>query len=138
MPNGGFESKQTIERELAFFKKQNPKIEVEYEILSWSRAWFQLMQAIKEKSGPDIIQIGTTWIGTLGYLGAVHKLDKRVRPKEQFCSYFPQHLPFFRPPLGAAVVLRRQGAFLQERRPKEGGRQSAGHKHLGFVQTGVR
>lgn len=88
MPNGGFESEQTIDHELAIFKKLNPKIEVEYEMLSWSRAWFRLMQAIKEKSGPDIIQIGTTWIGTLGYLGAVHKLDKRVSSKSSFVPTF--------------------------------------------------
>ena len=88
MPNGGFESKQTIDRELALFKKQNPKIEIEYEMLSWSRSWFRLMQAIKEKTGPDIIQIGTTWIGTLGYLGAVRKLDKIAGRKNNFVPTF--------------------------------------------------
>lgn len=95
MPNGGFESKQTIEMELAFFKKKHPKIEVDFEILSWSRSWFRLMQAIKEKSGPDIIQIGTTWIGTLGYLGAVHKLDRRARSKNKFVPTFLNTCRFF-------------------------------------------
>jgi len=88
MPNSGFESEQTINNELAFFKKKNPKIEVECEMLSWSRSWFRLMRAIKEKSGPDIIQVGTTWIGTLGYLGAVHKLDKNVGAKNNFIPAF--------------------------------------------------
>jgi len=95
MPNGGFESKQTIEQELAFFHKKNPNIEVEFETLSWSRSWFRLMQAIKEKSGPDLIQIGTTWIGTLGYLGAVHKLDKTCRQEKQFRSHVPRMCRFY-------------------------------------------
>ena len=88
MPNGGFESEQTINREIAIFEKQNPGIKVECETFSWSRSWFRLMQAIKEKSGPDIIQIGTTWIGTLGYLGAVHKLDKQIDKKNKFIPAF--------------------------------------------------
>lgn len=88
MPNGGFESEQTIGQELTAFRKKNPTVEVECETLSWSRAWFRLMQAIKEKSGPDVIQIGTTWIGTLGYLGAVNKLDKEVGKKNDFIPTF--------------------------------------------------
>lgn len=84
MPNAGFESKLTIDRELELFHKVYPGIHVEYEILSWSRAWAKLIQAVKEKSGPDIMQVGTTWIGTLGYLGAVQKLDAKKIDAESF------------------------------------------------------
>jgi multiple sugar transport system substrate-binding protein len=84
MANAGLDSKATIERELENFHKLNPKIEVRYEIHSWSRAWSRLMQAVKEKSGPDVIQVGTTWIATLGYLGAVQKLDSRAVESDNF------------------------------------------------------
>jgi multiple sugar transport system substrate-binding protein len=76
MPNAGFESKKIIERELSLFHSSNPGITVEYEIFSWGRAWFKILNAIKEKKGPDVIQVGTTWIATLGYLGALHELDR--------------------------------------------------------------
>lgn len=75
MPNAGFDSRQTIDRELALFRKAHPGIEVDCEIHSWSGAWPKLMQAVKEKTGPDVIQAGTTWISTLGHLGAVQALD---------------------------------------------------------------
>ncbi|MHB9155348.1 MAG: extracellular solute-binding protein [Endomicrobiales bacterium] len=88
MPNAGFESQRVIDQELALFHRANPGIEVNCEILSWSNAWSRLIQAVKEKAGPDVIQVGTTWIGTLGYLGAVHKLDGRRIPTETFIPTF--------------------------------------------------
>jgi multiple sugar transport system substrate-binding protein len=89
MPNSGFESKQTIEHELAVFARQYPGIEVKYEILSWTRSWQKLVQAIKEKNGPDVIQIGSTWIGTLAYLGVIQNLS--------FCHpHLENHIPAFR------------------------------------------
>jgi multiple sugar transport system substrate-binding protein len=77
MPNAGFESKATIEREIEVFHTLYPEIEIQLEILTWSRGWFKFIQAIKDKSGPDILQVGTTWIATLGYLGAIRRLDTK-------------------------------------------------------------
>ncbi|MBN1824227.1 MAG: extracellular solute-binding protein [Endomicrobiales bacterium] len=104
MPNAGFESKDVIDTEIRHFSRVNPKIKVEYEILSWSRVWFKLIEAIKEKSGPDVIQIGTTWVGTLAYLGAIEKVDKKRINNAKFsdtilnmCRYFDSYwaLPWF-------------------------------------------
>ncbi len=81
MPNAGFESRHVIEQEISHFRRTHPDIEVNLEILPWSQAWFKLIQAIKEKNGPDIIQVGTTWIATLGYLGAIKRLENRnIKP----------------------------------------------------------
>lgn len=77
MPNAGFESRQVIEQDINHFQRSHPGIEVNCEILPWSRAWFKLLQAMKEKTGPDIIQVGTTWIATLAYLGAIKRLENR-------------------------------------------------------------
>jgi multiple sugar transport system substrate-binding protein len=86
MPNSGFDSRQHIDQEIRCFHKIHPNIKIAYEIFSWTRAWSELMQAVKEKSGPDIIQVGTTWIGTLAYLGAVQKLEKRTIKSESFTA----------------------------------------------------
>lgn len=88
MPNAAFESKQTIDHELELFHQLNPKIRVEYEIFSWSRAWFQLMQAVKQKSGPDVIQVGSTWIRTFAYLGALQKLNESNFTADNFLPFF--------------------------------------------------
>lgn len=88
MPNAGFDSKQTIDRELALFRRAYPGLDVNYEIHSWSRAWPRLMQAIKDKAGPDVIQVGTTWISTLGHLGAVQPLDGKHINRTSFIPTF--------------------------------------------------
>lgn len=88
MPNAGFESQRLIDRELTFFSEKNPKIKVECDILSWSQAWPRIIQAVKDKTGPDVIQVGTTWIGTLGYLGAIQNLDTRKINRAGFISTF--------------------------------------------------
>jgi len=119
MANAGLESKATIERELENFSKLHPKIEVRCEIHSWSRAWMRLMQAVKEKSGPDVIQVGTTWIATLGYLGAVQKLDAHKVDADAFipllfsmCRYFRHQwaIPWF----GEARVMFYRKDFLEK------------------------
>lgn len=84
MPNAGFESRKVIQQEIAHFQKLHPGIEVVCEILPWSRAWFKLLTAIKEKSGPDILQVGTSWIATLAYLGAIRRLENRNIVPGQF------------------------------------------------------
>lgn len=88
MPNAGFESQKLIDRELKFFSEKNPRINVHCDILSWSQAWPRIIQAVKDKSGPDVIQVGTTWIGTLGYLGAIQNLDTRKINRSAFISTF--------------------------------------------------
>ncbi len=90
MPNAGFESKQTIEREIAHFRRIYPRVSVNCEILSWSRAWFRIIDAIKQKRGPDVMQVGTTWIGTLGYLGAMQRLEdgRAVHAADYIPSFF--------------------------------------------------
>lgn len=88
MQNAGFQSRRTIDREINIFHKNNPSIKVTYEILSWSSAWFKLIKAIKEKTAPDVIQIGTTWIGTLRYLKAIRKLDHQKIKSKNFIPAF--------------------------------------------------
>ncbi|MBN1410921.1 MAG: extracellular solute-binding protein [Spirochaetales bacterium] len=47
------------------FRKIYPDIEIDIEYIPWHMASGRIIQCIKEKSGPDIIQIGSTWFRPL-------------------------------------------------------------------------
>lgn len=75
MPNADYETKKLIDRELAHFHRKNPDIQVETRVIPWMHAWSNIMQACKDKSGVDILMLGTTWVQTLAYLGSIRKID---------------------------------------------------------------
>lgn len=84
MPNAGFETKSMLTKELDQFKKICPHIEIEITIISWSKAWQKLIGAIKNitdpEAVPDVVQIGSTWQGTLSYLGRFVDLSSFSKP----------------------------------------------------------
>lgn len=44
------------------FTKENPNITVKVQALPWNQAHDKLLTSIASKKGPDVIQMGTTWI----------------------------------------------------------------------------
>jgi len=56
-------------RAVATFRKAHPSISLELRVLPWSNAWAELMRAYKRGDPPDLVQIGSTWMGTLTHLG---------------------------------------------------------------------
>ena len=71
MPNGPDPS-GAIEAEIAAFEEANPGIQVEYEILDWGSAWTRITNAAVSGEGPDVSQLGTTWVGAIDAFGALH------------------------------------------------------------------
>jgi multiple sugar transport system substrate-binding protein len=72
MPNAAFATRKVLEREIREFQKSHPHINVELTIHPWFRAWDFLMDAAKGRQwveAPDVMQIGTTWVSTLAFLG---------------------------------------------------------------------
>lgn len=86
MPNADYDTKKLIDRELSHFHRTNPEIRVETRVIPWMHAWPDIMQACKEKSGVDIMMLGTTWVQTLAYLGAL----KRIEDTEGVSGKFSQ------------------------------------------------
>jgi ABC-type glycerol-3-phosphate transport system substrate-binding protein len=84
MPNAGFETKGVLTKELTEFTTLYPNIEVEISIISWSTAWQKLIQIIKRnrdlEDAPDVVQIGSTWQGTLSCLGGLADLSRFAEP----------------------------------------------------------
>jgi multiple sugar transport system substrate-binding protein len=44
------------------FEKENPEINVKVQALPWDQAHDKLLTAVASKKGPDVVQMGTTWI----------------------------------------------------------------------------
>jgi multiple sugar transport system substrate-binding protein len=56
------------------FKKLNPNINVKIQAIPWSAAHDKMLTAVASKKGPDVVQMGTTWIPEFGSAGALMDL----------------------------------------------------------------
>jgi multiple sugar transport system substrate-binding protein len=85
MPNGDFDTLNALEKEISHFEKWHTNIHIEPTIVPWSHVWDRLMNAYKHHGElvlPDVIQVGTTWVPTLSYLGVLKDVS----------SFFEDHL----------------------------------------------
>lgn len=57
------------------FLDENPNITVTPTILDWGSAWTKLTTAATSGEGPDVSQIGSTWVAALGAMGAFDDLS---------------------------------------------------------------
>lgn len=76
MPNAGIATRAILQKQIEEFERQRSDVKVNLIVHPWSLAWNRLMEVVKGRSGkthPDIIQVGTTWVSTLSYLGALEK-----------------------------------------------------------------
>ena len=69
---------QDLEEVMAGFKKQNPGVNIEITTIDWGSAWLKLNAAAISKDGPDIVQLGTTWVGVFSGMGALADLKDKV------------------------------------------------------------
>ncbi len=91
MPNGDFDTLNAIHKEIAYFEKWHTNIHIEPTIIPWSHAWDRLMNVHKQQSElvpPDIIQVGTTWVPTLSYLGVLKDISAYF-DEEQISDIIP-------------------------------------------------
>jgi multiple sugar transport system substrate-binding protein len=77
MPNAGFATRPLLQSLVDEFEASRPDVKVRLVIHPWSLAWNRFMEVIKGrnvKTAPDVLQVGTTWVTTLSYLGALEKV----------------------------------------------------------------
>lgn len=66
------------------FMKKNPNIKVDVQALPWANAHDKLLTAVASKKGPDVIQMGTTWIPEFANAGALLDLTSLVDKYPEF------------------------------------------------------
>ncbi len=72
MPNGA-NPKGVLRKELSAFTEKTG-IEVKIKVLDWGEAWSKINKALKEGTGPDVVQLGTTWCSDLSNQGLLADL----------------------------------------------------------------
>jgi len=68
-----------METLLKGFKMEHPGIDVEVTVLDWGSAWTKITTAATAKSGPDLLQLGSTWTAAVTEMGALVSLDSLVQ-----------------------------------------------------------
>ncbi|MFH1783786.1 MAG: extracellular solute-binding protein [bacterium] len=74
----GTTSKQLVKREARAFKSAYQDLDVEVTLIPWRDAWDSIMKAANEKQGPDLLQVGSTWNGTLAHMGVLKDITQEV------------------------------------------------------------
>ncbi|MBU0580297.1 MAG: sugar ABC transporter substrate-binding protein, partial [Candidatus Margulisbacteria bacterium] len=92
MPNSQ-EPENDLNAVLEPFLKANPNIKVKISSLDWGAAWSKLTTAASSSTDvPDIVQIGTTWLGAIASMGALEDLTERFQKDALADKYVPLSL----------------------------------------------
>jgi multiple sugar transport system substrate-binding protein len=75
MPNGPSPD-QVVRREVERFHRLHPNITVKATKLDWPGALTRLTTAAASGSGPDVSQLGTTWVGSISSLGGLRPFSE--------------------------------------------------------------
>ncbi|MBB3112583.1 multiple sugar transport system substrate-binding protein [Paenibacillus phyllosphaerae] len=68
------DSSKPMEQMAEAFTKENPNITVKVQAIPWGSAHDKLLTAVASKKGPDVLQMGTTWMPEFAAAGAIADL----------------------------------------------------------------
>ncbi|OIK09101.1 sugar ABC transporter substrate-binding protein [Bacillus sp. MUM 13] len=72
------EEAKSLPKIASSFEKENPKIHVQVQALPWDKAHDKLLTAVASKQGPDVVQMGTTWIPEFASAGSLMDLSSEA------------------------------------------------------------
>lgn len=76
MPSG-LDLPRRINVEVNAFAQQNPGVIVDVITIPWTQAYEEIQRAVRgEVPPPDVLQIGTTWVDSIGAQGVLHFYNK--------------------------------------------------------------
>ncbi|SET61404.1 sugar ABC transporter substrate-binding protein [Paenibacillus sp. NFR01] len=61
----------TVQPIADMYEAENPGVKVEVQAIPWDTAHDKLLTAVASKSGPDVVQMGTTWVPEFAAAGAL-------------------------------------------------------------------
>ncbi len=74
-----------LKKRFSQFQLEN-KIKIELKLVTWNRAFEALIEAYKNDNAPDVIQIGSTWIRTLAYMGYIDSVPENTSIRSSFIN----------------------------------------------------
>lgn len=71
------------------FVKKNPDIKIEATKLGWGDGFARIQTAIGAGTAPDVLELGSTWVGAFSDVGALTDLTKLITPetKNKFINW---------------------------------------------------
>ena len=79
------------------FELENPGIEVQVTVLDWSVAWTKITTAASTRSGPDVIQMPTTWAAAVTAMEALMPMDSLIAVSGGDSAFASVSMKFARP-----------------------------------------
>lgn len=86
-----------LEAIVARFEEANPGIHVSVEILDWTSAWTKISNAANSGSGPDVVQLGTSWCASVTDMGALLPLTDLVASLGGDTAFVSAMRPYMQP-----------------------------------------
>ena len=96
MPNS-LDPQADMQHLLRNFELENPGLEVQVTVLDWSVAWAKITTAASTRSGPDVIQMPTTWAASIAAMDALLPLDSLVEFSGGPSIFAPVLMKFAKP-----------------------------------------
>jgi multiple sugar transport system substrate-binding protein len=75
MPNGA-DPNAYFQAEATAFEAAHPNITVQGTLVQWGDAFSKITTALTSGTGPDVTQLGTTWVGAFSKTGGLHPLTQ--------------------------------------------------------------
>lgn len=66
------------------FEKENPNIHVQVKNIKWEKAHDLILNNANKKNGPDVLQVGTTWVDEFAKKGLLLNLSSHVQQQSNF------------------------------------------------------
>lgn len=60
------------------YLKEHPNVKVKVTVLDWGSAWTKITTAATSGEGPDLLQLGSTWVPAIASMGGIDKVTDKV------------------------------------------------------------
>ncbi|GIO37719.1 sugar ABC transporter substrate-binding protein [Paenibacillus antibioticophila] len=71
------------------YLQANPHVKINVTVLDWGSAWTKITTAATSGQGPDILQLGTTWVPAIAAMNGIEDLTSRVEEVGGEANYLP-------------------------------------------------
>jgi multiple sugar transport system substrate-binding protein len=88
MPNSPTPDKDFL-KVIEPYLAQHPNVHVKVSVIDWGSAWTKITAAATSGTGPDIMQLGTTWVPAIAAMNGIDKITDKVDQVGGANAYFP-------------------------------------------------
>lgn len=87
MPNTTQSEQDMLQLLQPFMAEHN--VDVQVTVIDWSSAWTRITAAATSGEGPDVLQLGTTWVPAIAAMGALEPLSGKVAEIGGADAFYP-------------------------------------------------